>query len=890
MPTMTNPETGETKEISMEEFLAAMRNGQISVRQEVHHADGSVTASTIYGNDIGDGVDRSVNIFAATNDVLSPAVMRARKVKEENPNAEKLFFMDNSGADYEVTVDDTSMPTMHIISCTKDSIKVARYIRDERKTVGTPLDEKTFSFVNGALEASLEDVQGNTMMLFAFGVYEIRKLLTERGILQELQKLANRSSGVVISKSGEEIVTRIVRGRNRPDLPCMMFGGLFSQGIEDAVMMRPYMDEMMGDTLYAGMSVEDKIKAAEDGNPDFMEELAQIYLNGDGVEQNFEKAAYWWEKLANTDNPIGQFNIGLHYAKGCGVKRDFGKAAEWMRLSAENGDVDAPVLLEKYRKAAAAQEKIPSGDAQAQADLAGVLMALAGSLEQAGAGKDYEEAFALAQKSAAQNNGDGFWALALAYEHGRGVRKSVAKAIEYYRQGAELGHAACQHSLACYYMRGDRIQKDETLAFDLMLKAAEQGYGLAMKDVGRCYQFGNGVVENMSAAIEWYEKALMILDDPELEEKVALFKELENSGSFSRESQHDLPDGYMDALQNFIDKDEARARSNIAAAICHLGADFNPETEIAVLTEEVVGTQFEGRNQRVECIRLGDIVNLVREPENQENGLNISVRNRNGESLGNLSAGTCRLLAPIMDENLAKKITAKVCEVVPLSKRGPRAKKSILKLTITLDLQNVIASVVCKLGGDQVNVWVQKLTVGYTTLPTKHAELLFELYNRSSGEYENLDKGENDTSYAGLDNLEEEIRAAREKMSQQRVAALDYSKDSSEEYEAFGAYVQRMIGKDCSRYGALRRYEISEYERLEDILDRFTIGRTHYYWIDQTRTTEEVFDETSGYNHWYEVLELYDGKQMPVDLTDEDVVSIFGCGKFVAFADLSYGC
>ena len=70
MPTMTNPETGETKEISMEEFIEAMKNGNVSVSQEVHHSDGTVTSSVVYGNNVGDGIDRSVNIFATMNDIF----------------------------------------------------------------------------------------------------------------------------------------------------------------------------------------------------------------------------------------------------------------------------------------------------------------------------------------------------------------------------------------------------------------------------------------------------------------------------------------------------------------------------------------------------------------------------------------------------------------------------------------------------------------------------------------------------------------------------------------------------------------------------------------------------------------------------------------------------
>lgn len=80
-----------------------------------------------------------------------------------------------------------------------------------------------------------------------------------------------------------------------------------------------------------------------------MEHLAQMYLNGDDeVTQDFKKSAYWWEKLANTGDATGQFNIGLYYAKGCGVKRDFKKAAEWMKKSAENGDDDAPNAAAMY--------------------------------------------------------------------------------------------------------------------------------------------------------------------------------------------------------------------------------------------------------------------------------------------------------------------------------------------------------------------------------------------------------------------------------------------------------------------------------------------------------------------------------------------------------------
>lgn len=262
--------------------------------------------------------------------------------------------------------------------------------------------------------------------------------------------------------------------------------------------------ELFGDRR----ALEEKIEDAEDGDEDTMRELANLYLNGDEeVDPDPKKAVYWFTKLAELDNSDAQFNLGLHYAKGHGVERDFSKAAYWMERAAENGDSDAPALLEKYNKAAAALEKVASGDAQAQADLAGVLMGLAGSLAQAGTGRDYEEAFTLAEKSAAQNNGDGLWALALAYQHGRGIARNMEKAVDCYRRGAELGHAPSQHSLGCFYMRGDFLEENKSLAVELCRKSAEQGYTLAEFFMAKVYETGDGVEEDLDQALMWGERA-----------------------------------------------------------------------------------------------------------------------------------------------------------------------------------------------------------------------------------------------------------------------------------------------------------------------------------------------------------------------------------------------
>lgn len=157
-------------------------------------------------------------------------------------------------------------------------------------------------------------------------------------------------AGIMLTVDGDELTYKLVRGKERPEMMCFNMD-LLDNGIH---MARPYQNEIIERHAKGLLPLESKIAAAESGDPVCMEFLAQAYLNGndDDVKQDFKKAAYWWEKLADTGNAIGQFNFGLLYAKGCGVKRDFAKAAEWMNKAAANGDADAPGVAKLYAETA----------------------------------------------------------------------------------------------------------------------------------------------------------------------------------------------------------------------------------------------------------------------------------------------------------------------------------------------------------------------------------------------------------------------------------------------------------------------------------------------------------------------------------------------------------
>lgn len=488
---------------------------------------------------------------------------------------ENLTLHFKANCDYGFDVID--QPFYCAVSATEEAAEVKLYVRSEMGAflespdLGIRITMDSSDIKLTANSGRLGGSPADTLMVFLRAASNLYLYIAAKEMVASLSDLDTDEEGILVALEGEELSFTQVSGKKRPDMACTtLFGGI--------QMMRPYQNEIMDHWMDEMLTLEEKIEQAKDGDEDLMEELAMLYLSGnDEVEPDPEQAVYWFTRLAELDSPNAQFNLGLHCAKGFGTPRSFEKAVYWLEQAADNGDEDAPALIEKLQKAVEAEKIVDTGDAQAQAELAGTYMFIGNSLNQADPREDYKIAFDYAQKSAAQDNGDGIWALALCYEHGRGVAKNVDIAIELYERGADLGHAPSQHSLACYYFRGDVLEKNNKKAFDLCMKSAQQGYGLAMADVGRCYQFGNGVMGNMKTAVEWYEKALEVIHDPELERKTAMFKMLgENDEHWGEDypgdeedfdedfddnedfddEDADLPVGYIAALEAFAKAEE----------------------------------------------------------------------------------------------------------------------------------------------------------------------------------------------------------------------------------------------------------------------------------------------------------------------------------------------
>ena len=86
-------------------------------------------------------------------------------------------------------------------------------------------------------------------------------------------------------------------------------------------------------------------KAAEQGNPDAEDTLGVHYEVGEGVEQNYGKAAYWFRRAAEHVPNLGgagqgRNNLGNLYEQGYGVPKDYVQAYIWLSLAASDYSIE----------------------------------------------------------------------------------------------------------------------------------------------------------------------------------------------------------------------------------------------------------------------------------------------------------------------------------------------------------------------------------------------------------------------------------------------------------------------------------------------------------------------------------------------------------------------
>lgn len=223
-------------------------------------------------------------------------------------------------------------------------------------------------------------------------------------------------------------------------------------------------------------TLETAQQAAEKGNVKALYFLAKAYSKGNGVPQDYEKAADYMRQAANKGYAFAQNDLGTLYAKGLGVKQDNETAAIWYLQAAENGD-----SLAQYNM----------GQIYAQGR---------------GVPKDIRQSLGWYQKAAKQNHPEAMIALGTIYMEGaEGVARDCKQAITWFEKAARIGRVETLNNMGFIYERGGPgVKKDLTLAVFYYRQAADKGFGKAQMNLGCLYNDGRGVTQDRVEAYKWF--------------------------------------------------------------------------------------------------------------------------------------------------------------------------------------------------------------------------------------------------------------------------------------------------------------------------------------------------------------------------------------------------
>lgn len=119
--------------------------------------------------------------------------------------------------------------------------------------------------------------------------------------------------------------------------------------IADAVMGEKN-NAPLGDRIQQDPNLPPAMKALEaqafNGNGEAQHDLAAIYTAGHaGVDQNFERAAFWFREASDNGIANARYNLGVLHHQGLGQDRDLSRALYWYREAAKLNHAEAQYNL-----------------------------------------------------------------------------------------------------------------------------------------------------------------------------------------------------------------------------------------------------------------------------------------------------------------------------------------------------------------------------------------------------------------------------------------------------------------------------------------------------------------------------------------------------------------
>ena len=191
-------------------------------------------------------------------------------------------------------------------------------------------------------------------------------------------------------------------------------------------------------------------KSAEQGYAPAQTGLGSCYAHGEGVKQDYTEALRWYRKAAAQEDSLAEYCLGYACAHGKGAPKDIEAAVSWWQKSAERGQVYAQNALGQFYF----QGEYP-GDTNHI---------------------NYGNAARWLRKAAEQDYAGAMNNLAFLYQYGWGVNQDLLEAAKWYGRAAQQGDAMAQANLGLMYQAGHGgLPRDQVEAYKWFLLSAEQG-------------------------------------------------------------------------------------------------------------------------------------------------------------------------------------------------------------------------------------------------------------------------------------------------------------------------------------------------------------------------------------------------------------------------------
>jgi uncharacterized protein len=243
-------------------------------------------------------------------------------------------------------------------------------------------------------------------------------------------------------------------------------------------------------------------------------ELGQVYVGDQGIPADPVLAQAWLSAAANQGYANAQLWLGLLYRfPAYGVPQDYAVAAGWFRKAADQGDSDAQNFLGRlYRDG----QGVPKDDVQAFMWLD---LAVAGQGDSFNTASYTEARDAIAatmtpaRLAKARALVKAWKPLPLTLDQQVTAASGLAdtgkaqEALTVLTPLAEGGHRQAQFLVGNLYRGGNGVTQDLAAAMRWYTKAAEQGHPMAQTFIGLMYLNGRGVTADAPLAAQWLSKA-----------------------------------------------------------------------------------------------------------------------------------------------------------------------------------------------------------------------------------------------------------------------------------------------------------------------------------------------------------------------------------------------